>query len=120
MENISFETRRTRLAKWMADRHLTQVDVATRSGKTRSYVSLLLSAGKSFGEKSARHIEKSLDMPTLWLDGDLQEPKTQGFSELANLLAQTFDALILDDLARHKAFIAASKTLLSFAPRREG
>lgn len=48
---------------------MTQVDVAAKTGKTRSYVSLILSAGKSFGEKTARHFEKALYMPTLWLDG---------------------------------------------------
>jgi phage repressor protein C with HTH and peptisase S24 domain len=69
MENKTFEIRRARLQKWMDDHHMTQVDVANRTGKTRSYVSLVLSAGKSFGEKTARHFEKSLYMPPLWLDG---------------------------------------------------
>lgn len=68
MENKVFENRRARLAKWMDDHKLNQVDVATRTGKTRSYVSLLLSAGKSFGEKTARHFEKALFMPELFLD----------------------------------------------------
>lgn len=69
MENKTFERRRERLQKWMDDHGLTQVDVAARAGKTRSYVSLVLSAGKSFGEKTARHFEKSLFMPQMWLDG---------------------------------------------------
>ena len=54
----------------MDDRELSQVDVATRSGKTRSYISLILSAGKSFGEKTARALEKSLFMPSGYLDDD--------------------------------------------------
>lgn len=54
MENKLFAVRRRQLQKWMDDRELTQVDVANRSGKTRSYISLILGAGKSFGEKTAR------------------------------------------------------------------
>lgn len=79
MENKTFERRRARLAKWMEDKHLTQVDVAARSGKTRSYVSLLLSAGKSFGEKTARHIEASLFMPKNHLDNSDES----GLSQIA-------------------------------------
>lgn len=70
MENKLFEKRRNRLTQWMHERQLNQVDVATRSGKTRSYISLILSAGKSFGEKTARHLEKSLLMPSDYLDSD--------------------------------------------------
>ena len=51
MENKLFAVRRRQLQKWMDDRELTQVDVANRSGKTRS---LILGARKSFGEKTAR------------------------------------------------------------------
>ena len=79
MENNTFLKRRTRLEKWMSERHLTQQDVATRVGRSASYISLLLSAGKSFGEKTARLIEKSLFMPALWLDGDSSE---QGLSHI--------------------------------------
>lgn len=66
--NNIFDIRRKRLSDWMRDKSLNQTDVATRTGKTRSYVSLLLSAGKSFGEKTARHFEQSLHMPSLYLD----------------------------------------------------
>lgn len=70
MENKLFAVRRRQLQKWMDDRELTQVDVANRSGKTRSYISLILGAGKSFGEKTARGLEKSLFMPAGYLDNE--------------------------------------------------
>lgn len=73
MENNIFDVRRQRLAEWMLDRKLSQVDVANRTGKTKSYISLILSAGKSFGEKTARLIENKLFMPKLWLDGQTDE-----------------------------------------------
>jgi transcriptional regulator with XRE-family HTH domain len=119
MENKTFEMRRTRLSEWMSTRHLSQVDVATRTGKTRSYVSLVLSAGKSFGEKTARHFETCLHMPKKWLDGEQEMPKaSQDFSELANLLAATFDSMDMDDATKQSAFVAASQTLISFAAKR--
>lgn len=68
MENKTFEKRRKRLQQWMDAKNVTQTDIATRTGKTRSYISLLLSAGKSFGEKTARQIETALFMPKNYLD----------------------------------------------------
>jgi len=70
-DNPTFQRRRERLEKWMSDREMSQQDVATRVGRSASYISLLLSAGKSFGEKTARLVEKSLFMPPLWLDSDV-------------------------------------------------
>jgi transcriptional regulator with XRE-family HTH domain len=64
------EIRRKRLSDWMENRKLTQTEIAARTGKTRSYVSLILGAGKSFGEKTARSVEKSLGMPENYLDGE--------------------------------------------------
>ena len=119
MENKTFKMRRSRLVQWMSLRHLSQTDVASRTGKTRSYVSQILKGGKSFGEKMARHIEDCLHMEPLWLDGEVDEPKAaQDFSELANLLASTFDALDMDEATKRDAFVAASQTLISFAARR--
>lgn len=76
MENKVFENRRASLRQWMADKSLNQTDISTRTGTTRSYVSLLLSAGKPFGEKTARRFEKALRMPAGHLDkqGGSSEP----------------------------------------------
>ena len=65
-----FDIRRKRLAEWMESRKMTQTEVAHRAMKTRSYINLILSRGKSFGERTARHIEKSLGLADGYLDGD--------------------------------------------------
>ena len=79
--------RRKRLAAWMEKRTLAQADVADRSGKTRSYISLILSNGKSFGERTARTLEKSLGMS----DGYLDAQDENGLSPI--LVWETIDDL---------------------------
>jgi phage repressor protein C with HTH and peptisase S24 domain len=72
MDDIQ-EIRRKRFAAWMEARKLSQTDVADKSGKTRSYISLILSNGKSFGERTARALEESLGMARSYLDGENED-----------------------------------------------
>ena len=118
MDDIE-DTRRKRLSEWMENRRLTQTEVAHRVVKTRSYISLILSAGKSFGEKTARQIETGLGMPANYLDGDVQAPQADSrYSPQANILAATFDALRMDDATAQNALIAATQTLIDYSNQR--
>lgn len=68
MENKLHAHRRERLLEWMRLKGLSQADVMRRLDVSRSYISLLLSAGKPFGEKAARTIERALFIPNGYLD----------------------------------------------------
>lgn len=52
----------------MHNNHLTQTDVANRSGRTRSYISALCNGVKPFGENAARELEVALRLPPGFLD----------------------------------------------------
>ena len=63
--------RRENLKNWLDDREIRQTDLANRLGRSRSYISLLFSPDRHFGEKAARFIEQTLHMP----DGELDRTK---------------------------------------------
>jgi len=62
------QMRRERLEQWMRDHSLNQRDVAERVARSPAYINLILSGNRSFGERTARHLERRLVMPTNWLD----------------------------------------------------
>lgn len=48
-------------------------ELARRLKKSESQINDTLAGRKSFGEKVARAMEKALDLPPYWLDGDQSE-----------------------------------------------
>ncbi|WP_429562071.1 helix-turn-helix domain-containing protein [Paraburkholderia sp. MM6662-R1] len=63
------EHRRERLRHLIDSRYKgRQVDFLKDSGESQSEISGILNGRKSFGEKKARKIERTLDLPEGWLD----------------------------------------------------
>jgi len=65
--------RRANLEAWMHKHRLSQTDVANRTNRSRSQISLLFK--RFFGEKLARDMERDLGMPSGFLDDDTTSPK---------------------------------------------
>lgn len=60
------DTRRERLKEWFGDGPLPE--------KEKSYLSQLINGKASFGEKAARRLEKTYEMPTMYLDTPIGVP----------------------------------------------
>lgn len=52
----------------LRERQMTPTRLAAHTGKSQSYYRDLLKGRKSFGEKAARALEKTLSLPHGWLD----------------------------------------------------
>lgn len=85
-------TRRRRLALLVSE-FRTQEALASAVGFEANYISQLLSGKKSFGEKTARKIEKGAKKPEEWLDEDVERPEL-----LAVVWPFAFDRALWDRL----------------------
>jgi phage repressor protein C with HTH and peptisase S24 domain len=62
------DLRRANLRRWMEERSVTNKSLAQRLEASESTVSLLFKSHRPFSEKTARKIEKTMFMPTGYLD----------------------------------------------------
>lgn len=100
---------------------LGATELSDRVGGRYTYWRDMLAGNKSFGEKAARKIEESLDLPRGWLDGGevlvtqaSQQDKAAGLSPIAYELALLFDKLPNDKIVRAVAYNAATAEILRF------
>lgn len=81
------EIRQKRLKEWFENRTVPQ--------KESSYISQLVGGRASFGEKAARRLEGTYDMPPMYLDEPYKDEK-----ESLNLLEMDYRILKLIELAK--------------------
>lgn len=75
-----YETRRERLRSLITDRFEgIQARLAAAIDRQADYVSRCLRGTKRIGEEFARHIEKTLGLPDLWLDGSVTSDLQLGY-----------------------------------------
>ncbi len=68
------QIRRSNLKRFLAEKNMSQTDLAKKLSVQRAYISSLLRT-RTFGEKAARSIEQTLGMPTGYLDLSGEKPK---------------------------------------------
>lgn len=81
------DIRQRRLKEWFQDRAIPQ--------KESSYISQLIKGRASFGEKAARRLESTYEMPELFLDTPYDDGKPE-----QSLLDMDFRVLKLIELAK--------------------
>jgi transcriptional regulator with XRE-family HTH domain len=80
----------------------SQKNLAKRLEKANideSYLSQMKTGSRSIGEKTARNIELCLNLPNLWMDGDLDHKTVAAIDEeLDQLIDQAYEAGLADDV----------------------
>lgn len=106
------EIRRARLKAWFAKRTLPP--------KEKSYLSQLIGGKSSFGEKAARRLEQTYEMPTKYLDTPMDAAPpivSESHAELLECWAWLLPGEKADVLARIKPLAAHNKEAAAqFAP----
>lgn len=95
---------------------LSAVELSSRVGGRISYWHGMLTGTRPFGEKAARKIEESLDLPRGSMDEDegtqAAQPALYKPSGFALALARMYDALPEDDAIRSTAWLNVQQAIL--------
>ena len=103
------QRRRDNLQGWMEREKMSRTELAAKLHVGRAYVSLLFRPDRFFGEKAARAIEESLNMPKDYLESSGQPGEgTQAWSRPSDLiedmwgLVPRIDLVVAEDGVRYE------------------